>query len=965
MRELSHNHRPRVRLFALAAALCALAGLLAGATTARGSAFSFEVPTLQVTVSPTSATTDQDVTLTAVVTATTAYPDGTITFATLDDQRDPIGGHALPLQRVSDLQSKATLTTTFSANTYAIVAFFTPTPEETANFTFFPADTTATPVALQVSAAAPTPVPTHTTLEVSPLPVVQGQHESLTAHVTADSGPTPTGGQVYFYDGTGRIGQATLANGVATVADVGSFGPGPHELSATYDGNAPLWSGSSTGAGTSFTVADLNPPATTTHTTLAVTPSTIHTSESVDLVAHITQAGGALAPPGDLVFFYASGDCLNGSLGSAPVDADGNATLPNVGSWSIADYTLCASYVGNTFENISGSSGTAPLHVVAPSSPTTLTLSGPASADYGTHTTFAVHLADGAGAVAGKTVTIRFGAQSCSPATDVSGRAQCTFTANDPSVSTVTASFAGDAVDDPSSASQGFAVTLTNTIGTTLRYTGAATGDYGDDVTLAALLLDPAQEGLAGKTVTLTLGTQSCDATTIADGTASCSVTIAQSPGPLEASAHFAGDDPYLASDAAPVPFTVTKEEATLTLSAPTSVVSGDTVTLTGTLREDGSTAIAGRSLTFTFGSATCAATTGADGTATCTSTAAGSGPTDARVAFAGDDEYTAPADATARVVVQLHTALTYTGPRTGDFDDAVTVSAHLADQTGAAVDGAMVTFTLGAQSCTGTTVSGDASCTLTPGQAAVATTLHVSYAGDGSVLLPSSAAPAFTVAREETTLTLNAPAAAQQGSTITLSAKMLEDGTTPIDGRSVTFAYGDLTCTGTTSGGVATCQVPASSLGPLTVTASFAADDYYAAAASSTTTLYVYAPTPGGGMFVVGDLSAAGSVTFWDSQWWKTNTLSGGFAPPAFKGYALHASTTCGGTWSTDPGNSTPPPAGPLPAYIAVVVASSAAKSGAAISGSEVHVVVVKTSPGYVGSPGHAGTGAVVASIC
>ena len=62
---------------------------------------------------------------------------------------------------------------------------------------------------------------------------------------------------------------------------------------------------------------------------------------------------------------------------------------------------------------------------------------------------------------------------------------------------------------------------------------------------------------------------------------------------------------------------------------------------------------------------------------------------------------------------------------------------------------------------------------------------------------------------------------------------------------------------------------------------------------------------------------------------------------------------------------NSTPPPAGPLPAYMAVVVSSSIGKSGSAISGNTVHIVVVKTNSGYDANPGHAGTGTVVAQIC
>ena len=70
-------------------------------------------------------------------------------------------------------------------------------------------------------------------------------------------------------------------------------------------------------------------------------------------------------------------------------------------------------------------------------------------------------------------------------------------------------------------------------------------------------------------------------------------------------------------------------------------------------------------------------------------------------------------------------------------------------------------------------------------------------------------------------------------------------------------------------------------------------------------------------GNFIVGDVSArnltAGTqVNFWGAQWWKNNVLSGGSAPAALKGFADHTSPSppsCGGTWTTDPGNSASPP--------------------------------------------------------
>jgi Bacterial Ig-like domain (group 1) len=137
---------------------------------------------------------------------------------------------------------------------------------------------------------------------------------------------------------------------------------------------------------------------------------------------------------------------------------------------------------------------------------------------------------------------------------------------------------------------------------------------------------------------------------------------------------------------------------------------------------------------------------------------------------------------------------------------------------------------------------------------------------------------------------------------------------------------------------------------------------------ADATSTILIFA-TSSGGNFVIGDGNAAvgTNVTFWGAQWWKRNTLSGGTAPAAFKGFESSPSSgvACGIDWSTDPGSSPPPPPGPLPAFMAVLVSSSVSKSGSTISGNTPHVVIVQTNPGYAANAGHAGTGTVVATLC
>jgi hypothetical protein len=49
----------------------------------------------------------------------------------------------------------------------------------------------------------------------------------------------------------------------------------------------------------------------------------------------------------------------------------------------------------------------------------------------------------------------------------------------------------------------------------------------------------------------------------------------------------------------------------------------------------------------------------------------------------------------------------------------------------------------------------------------------------------------------------------------------------------------------------------------------------------------------------------------------------------------------------------------------MAVIVSSSIGQSGSTISGNTVHIVIVRTNPGYAPDPGHAGTGTVVTTVC
>ena len=119
-------------------------------------------------------------------------------------------------------------------------------------------------------------------------------------------------------------------------------------------------------------------------------------------------------------------------------------------------------------------------------------------------------------------------------------------------------------------------------------------------------------------------------------------------------------------------------------------------------------------------------------------------------------------------------------------------------------------------------------------------------------------------------------------------------------------------------------------------------------------------------GTFVIGDqnVQIGSQVTFWGAQWWKDNPLSTGLAPASSKGFVVDATPTCGQDWTTDPGNSSHPPATVDP-VIGVIVSSQISKSGSVISGDTTAVALVQVDPGYAGDPGHPGTGTVIGFVC
>jgi hypothetical protein len=163
----------------------------------------------------------------------------------------------------------------------------------------------------------------------------------------------------------------------------------------------------------------------------------------------------------------------------------------------------------------------------------------------------------------------------------------------------------------------------------------------------------------------------------------------------------------------------------------------------------------------------------------------------------------------------------------------------------------------------------------------------------------------------------------------------------------------------------------------PINVTLKYG-DDSVAATMSSTAT--VSGPTGSnvpGGAFVIGDKSGqfgnagvGSNVTFWSQSWSSLNPTTSGTAMSSFKGWENTVTNpACGSpvpTWQSKSGNSPPPPAGALPRYMRVIVASNVGKAGSNPSGNIARIVVIDTQgTAYNPNPASNGTGVVVSVVC
>lgn len=237
-------------------------------------------------------------------------------------------------------------------------------------------------------------------------------------------------------------------------------------------------------------------------------------------------------------------------------DASGNFTINlQPGQYNVAGFVMVnGATISSPSVSITIASGqTATVHLVVPiGAPTSLVYTGPNQGDLGDPLTVSAKLLDSSGnPLVGQQVSFSLNMSNCSAPTDPTGTATCVVTPPGPvGPGNFFVNFQGTPAWAPASIGVPFTTTPEQTV---VSYTGATLVANGTTTQLQGQLFTDDGVPVVGRSVLLSLGSQSCTGTTDVNGNAVCSITVSQSVGYVSFSASFAGDSFYLGSMSSPV----------------------------------------------------------------------------------------------------------------------------------------------------------------------------------------------------------------------------------------------------------------------------------------------------------------------------------------------------------------------------------------------------------------------------
>lgn len=378
-----------------------------------------------------------------------------------------------------------------------------------------------------------------------------------------------------FSDGATVLGSGTInGSGVASFT-TGTLSPGPHNMTASYAGDAT--NAASQSNGLTETIAQ----AMTT-TTLSASSATITVGQGVIFNATVTSTAGP-TPTGSVVFMDESV-----SLGSVALNSSGAASLP-ISTLSPGPHSITAAYAGDA--NSVGSTSTVFTETVQQIGTTTAIASDANPADAGgtLQLTGTVSMAAGAQASGAITGLLTFQEGSTilgSAPVNASGVAAVSIATPAVGTHAITATYAGNA-NYAASSSAALSQQVRQTSTTTSIATSGATSIAGKALTISASV------STVGRSATGSV-TFEDGAAIIGQGTLDAQgkavlQTTGLAVGPHSLTATYNGDTNYQTSVSAALPQTITIATTVVTMAASASSVEAATpLVLTVNLSSDG-----------------------------------------------------------------------------------------------------------------------------------------------------------------------------------------------------------------------------------------------------------------------------------------------------------------------------------------------------------------------------------------
>jgi alpha-L-arabinofuranosidase len=520
--------------------------------------------TTTVSLASLKLTEGKSYTATASVKAASgATPTGTVDFT--------VGTTVIGTSQLSGGVAKFTINADLAPGTY----------NGTASYMGTSTDAPSTSAAITFTVVANT-VATVTSLTSNTTQTAEGSPVVLTAAVLPQTPGVTATGAVTFYLGQTALGTGQLAGGQAVLSIATQFAPGSYQLSAVYAGN-----GTDDGSTSNLVTLTITADAVATSVQLTVSPTQLTSGQSTVLAAKVAAAGGGSAPTGAVNFYLGQT-----KIGSATL-SNGIADYNYVASMAPGTYQVTATYAGTSQDNASSSAPVTITIVPSVVATTTSLTSSASQVTQGQSFTLAAVVAPTSGSATPQgTVSFYLGQTQVGTVALSSGNA--TFTDSSsiaPGTYQLTAVYTGNSQDSASTSSPVTLIVaaailppqpLPTTTGLSIDPQVPTTGQT--MVLQVKVAATGSTSPIAG-TVTLYMGQTAIGTATVTAGSGNLSMQAPQ-PGTYTASAVFAAQGSYAASQSMPVTFKVEAGTAITTPPPPppagsfTIGLSSDSVTM-------------------------------------------------------------------------------------------------------------------------------------------------------------------------------------------------------------------------------------------------------------------------------------------------------------------------------------------------------------------------------------------------